>query len=106
MKMTVRELQEFAYLPLVLLAEVACYSIGTSVAALSAKHRSKRLPRGHADSLSKLRAEAWWLIRHVERKGEPVSYPEIAALFGTRHTTVLEGVKRYERERAGTGESK
>jgi len=99
MKLTVAELQDLD-LPLEIMAEVACYCVGTTVAALSAKHRSKRLPRGHADSLSKLRAEAWWMMRQVKRYGQPVSYPEIAALFGTRHTTVLEGVKRYERELA------
>jgi len=102
--LTETELAELANLPLDRVAGVICYSIGSSLAELSARHGLKHLPRGHGDCLSKLRGRAWWMMRQVKRYGQPVSYPEIAALFGTRHTTVLEGVKRYERERAGTGE--
>jgi len=85
------------------IARIVCLSLGTTVDKLSAKQGSQRLRRGHADSLAKIRSKAWWMMRQVKRYGQPVSYPEIAAPFGTRHTTVLEGVKRYERERAGTG---
>jgi len=98
------DLQELASLSTDRIAGVVCLSLGTTVAELSAKQGSQRLRRGHDDCLSKLRSEAWWMMRQVKRDGEPVSYSEIAAPFGTRHTTVLDGVRRYERERAGTGE--
>jgi len=101
--LTETELQGLSDYPFDRIASVICYSLGTSVAELSARHGMGHLPRGSNDCLSKLRAEAWWMMRQIKRHGEPISYPEIARVFNTRHTTVLEGVKRYERERAGTG---
>jgi len=86
-------------LPLDKAAELVCATMLANMAELTARHDTNgRRKLKTARDLPKLRAAVWWHLRQVTNGDGPKwSYPEIAAVFKTGHSTVIEGVRRHER---------
>jgi len=106
--MTLAEAAELAKTaPCELAADLFCEAMGTTRAALTARHSgfcTRRKFRTVGD-LPRLRAAVWWHMRSVRMGSGPKwSYPDIAAVFNTGWSTIIDGVKRHEG--AGQGEAR
>ena len=98
--MTIPEATELAKaVPIELAADLFCAAMGTSVKELTARHIGLGTRRKFrtGGNLPRLRAAVWWHMRQVRLGSGPKwSYPDIAAVFDTSWSTVIEGVNRHE----------
>lgn len=82
-----------ATMPLRQAAEFLCYQHGTTLEELAM--RSRHLLRRRDDC--RRRQAIWWTLRQIRTGNEPRwSYPDIAGVWGTAHSTVITAVQRED----------
>ena len=72
---------------LLALLDTVCHARGVTREELCGRRRTK--------NVASARQELWWHLR----RSPGMSYAEIGRLFGRNHTTVMAGVRAFERTR-------
>lgn len=78
-------------------AQVVCIENGVTFSTMTEKSIGGSLLRGGFNCLAPIRAKVWYTLRNVQTGAGPKwSLPEIARAFGTKHSTVITAIRRYE----------
>lgn len=91
-----RLVAQLSTMPLHQASEYLCGRHGATFAELT--ERSRHLLRRRDDS--RKRQAIWWTLRRIKTGMQPRwSYPDIAEVWGTNHSTIITAVQREERLR-------
>lgn len=78
-------------------AQALCHESGVTLGNLTEQSIGGSLLRGGHNCLAPIRARVWWTLRNVRTGAGPKwTLPEIARAFGTKHSTVITAIRRYE----------
>ena len=78
-------------------AQALCHESGVTMATMTEKSIGGALLRGGFNCFAPVRAKIWYTLRNVQTGAGPKwTLPEIARAFGTKHSTVITAIRRYE----------